>query len=87
MDYSLTDSSVHGIFQARIWEWVAISYSGKACRPRDQTCVSCVSCTGRQILYHCVTWEASLSLIYIYMFSMYIYIYTHTYEKNILSLH
>ena len=28
MDCSLADSSVHGIFQARILEWVAISYSG-----------------------------------------------------------
>ena len=27
MDYSLPDSSVHGIFQVRILEWVAISYS------------------------------------------------------------
>ena len=27
MDYSPPGSSVHGIFQARIWEWVAISYS------------------------------------------------------------
>ena len=28
-------------------------------RPRDGTCVSCVSCLGRQILYHCATWESS----------------------------
>ena len=27
MDYSLPDSSVHGIFQARVLEWVAISFS------------------------------------------------------------
>ena len=27
MDYSLPGSSVHGIFQARILEWVAISFS------------------------------------------------------------
>ena len=26
--------------------------------PRNQTCVSLISCIGRQILYHCVTWEA-----------------------------
>ena len=25
--------------------------------PRDQTCASCISCIGRQILYHCDTWE------------------------------
>ena len=45
-------------FQARILEWVAISYSRGSSRPRDQTHVSCVSCTGREILYHWTTWEA-----------------------------
>ena len=33
-------SSVHGILQARILEWVAISFSMKSSRPRDQTQVS-----------------------------------------------
>ena len=33
-------SSVHGILQARILEWVAISFSRRSCRPRDQTQVS-----------------------------------------------
>ena len=28
LDYSPADSSVHGIFQARILDWVAISFSG-----------------------------------------------------------
>ena len=27
MDCSLSDSSVHGIFQAIVWEWIAISFS------------------------------------------------------------
>ena len=36
MGCSLSGSSVHGIFQARILEWVAISYSKESCRPRDQ---------------------------------------------------
>ena len=31
-------------------------------QPRDWTCISGVSCIGRQILYHCATWEAQLSL-------------------------
>ena len=52
MDCTLSGFSVHGIFQARILEWVAISFSRGSSRPRDQTCVSCVSCTGRQIPYH-----------------------------------
>ena len=41
MDYSPSDSSVHGILQARILEWVAISLSQGSSQPRDRTCVSC----------------------------------------------
>ena len=55
MDCSPPASSIHGIFQARILEWVAISYSRASAQPRDPTCVSCVSCIGRWIslpLYH-----------------------------------
>ena len=53
-------SHVHGIFQASILEWAAISHFREFSRPRDQTHVSCVSCSGRYILYHCATWEAQL---------------------------
>ena len=42
MDYSPPGSSVHGIVQARILQWVAISFSRGASRPRDQTQVSCI---------------------------------------------
>ena len=58
MDCSLPGSSVHGIFQARILEWVAISYSRESSPIRDRTCISCVSCIGKQILYHCASREA-----------------------------
>ena len=58
MDCSPPGSSVHGILQARILEWVAISYSRGSSWPRDWTWVSCISCIGRQILHHCATWEA-----------------------------
>ena len=37
MDCSLPGSSVHGIFQARVLEWVAISFSRGSSRPRDGT--------------------------------------------------
>ena len=37
MDCSLPRSSVHGIFQARVLEWVAISFSRGSSWPRDQT--------------------------------------------------
>ena len=40
MDCSLPGSSIHGIFQARILEWVAISFSRGSSQPRDQTQVS-----------------------------------------------
>ena len=58
MNCSPPGSSVHGVFRARIMEHVAISFSGVSSQPRDQTHVSCVSCTGRQMLYCCTTWEA-----------------------------
>ena len=59
MDYSLPGSSVHGISQARILEWVAISSSSRSTQPRDWTLISCVSCIGRRTLYH---WASSGSL-------------------------
>ena len=43
MDRSLPGSSVHGISQARILEWVAISFSGESSQLRDQTWVSCTA--------------------------------------------
>ena len=42
MDYNLPCSSVHGIFQARVLEWVAISFSRGSSWPRDRTWVSCI---------------------------------------------
>ena len=42
MDYSLPGFSVHGIFQARVLEWGAISFSRGSSRPRDWTQVSCI---------------------------------------------
>ena len=62
MGCSPPGSSVHWIFQARVLEWGAISYSRGSSRPRDQTQVSCVSCIGRGIPYHCTTWEADISM-------------------------
>ena len=58
MDCSPPGSSIHGILQARIPEWVAVSFSRGSSQPRDRTRVSCVSCIGRQILYHWATWES-----------------------------
>ena len=44
MDCSPPGSSVHGILQARILEWVAISWSRWSSQPRDRTCICCISC-------------------------------------------
>ena len=58
MNCSLPSSSVHGILQARMLEWIAISFFRESFRPRDQTCISC---TDRQIPYHSATREAPKS--------------------------
>ena len=65
MDGSPPGSSVHGILQARILEWVAMPSSRGSSWPRDRTPVSHVSWAGRQFLCHWATWEAPqlLSLI------------------------
>ena len=42
MDCSLPGSSTHGIFQAIVLEWIAISFSKGSSQPRDQTRVSCI---------------------------------------------
>ena len=51
---SLPDSSVHGILQVRILEWIDISFSRGSSSPRDGTHISCI---GRRILYHWATRE------------------------------
>ena len=43
IDCSPPGSSVHGILQARILEWVAISFSRESSQPRDWTWVSCIA--------------------------------------------
>ena len=55
VDCSPPASPIHGVSQARILEWVAISSSRGPSQPRDRTHVSCI---GRQSLYHYAAWEA-----------------------------
>ena len=45
-------SSVHGSLQERILKWVAMPSSRGSSQPRVGTCISYVSCIGRQVLYH-----------------------------------
>ena len=44
---SLPDSSIHGISQARILEWIAISSSKGSSLPRDWTCITSLALAGR----------------------------------------
>ena len=54
MDRGPPGSSVRGILQERILEWVAIPPSSGSSQPRVQTLISCID---RQVLYHSATWE------------------------------
>ena len=58
MDCSPPGSSVCGISQARILEWVAISFSRGSSWPRDQTRVSC---TGRWVLLPLSPWGSTIA--------------------------
>ena len=60
--------SVHGISQARALEWVAISCSRASSRPRDWSCVSCIS---RCILYHWTTKEAHCFMVHSFNLSQF----------------
>ena len=59
MDCSPPGSSIHGILQVGIPEWVVISHSGGSFQPRDWTQVSCISCISRWTLHHWATWKPS----------------------------
>ena len=51
---ALQSPSIRVIFQARILEWIAISYSRRSSPPRDRTHIFYI---GKQIVYHWATWE------------------------------
>ena len=57
-------SSVHGILQARILEWVAIPFSGESSWPRNRIWVFC---TAGRFFTNSVTGEARLSIAYIFL--------------------
>ena len=72
MDCSTPGSSVYGILQARILDWVAISFSRRSSRPRDWTLVSCISWTGSGFF---TTWATTETHVCIYVISIYLYKY------------
>ena len=59
VDCSPPGFSIHGVFQARMLEWVAISFSRGSSLPRDRTQVSCIE--GRCFTLR-ATWEACTNL-------------------------
>ena len=60
MDCSPPGSSVHGILQARILEWVTISYSRGSSWPRDWINISCISCIAGKLFTHWATFVISI---------------------------
>ena len=76
-------SSVHGIFQARILERVAISSSRGSSRSGDRTRVFCVSSVGSQIFYHCHNkWHTLLCMCNRQMYTCPEYLRKHILETD-----
>ena len=67
MDCSLPGSSVHGISQARISEWVAVSFARGSSWLRDRTCISCI---GRWIHHHWANLFCSKQMLKCYLKSI-----------------
>ena len=57
MDCNPPGSSVHGLFQARTLEWVAIPSSRESSQPKDWIHISSITCIGSQVLHQGATWE------------------------------
>ena len=57
MDCDPPGSSVLEFSRQAYWRGLPFPYSRGSPQPRDWTPISCTSCIGRWILYHCVTWE------------------------------
>ena len=75
MDCSLLGSSVHGLLQARIREWVAIFFPRESSQPRDITQVSCITgrlfnhlsqCRGHRFYAWCTCRRATKSMCHHY---------------------
>ena len=80
MDWSLPGSSVHGISQARILEWVAISFSRGSSWPRNRSPASCI---GMWILYRWATREARSFNMHVF----YLYIRSQTLSSRVRTLY
>ena len=72
MDYRPPGSSVHGILQARILEWVVMPSSRESSQPRDQTNQYCFPVPKENVLFKKLSKDSSL------------FLHTHTYTHNVL---
>ena len=79
MDCSLPGFSVHGVFQARVVEWVAIYFTRASSWPRDRTQVSCIA--GRCFTFW-ATREAQLSLKSLSSFSLWLHFWPSSFNLN-----
>ena len=66
MDYSPIGSSVHGIFQAGILEWVAMPSSKESSQPRNRTHVSCIEGG----FFYCLSHLSTFTVLEIKMFTV-----------------
>ena len=85
-DYSLPGFSVHGIFQARLLEWVAISFSRGSSQPRDWTQVSRI---GGRCFTHWATRELEKWLSFLpttHLFSWLFFLFSERMALHILNL-
>ena len=78
MDGNLPRSVVQGIFQAKILEWAAISFSRGSSQARDRTWVSCIA-------DRCFTVWAPREASHLYFILYYILNYSHTILHTILQ--
>ena len=86
MDHSPPGSSVHGILQARILEWVAMPSSRGSSRLRNWTHISDVSCIGGKILYQQHHLGSPILCVCVYIY-IYTYIHTYIYTCHLINMY
>ena len=87
MEWSPPDSSVRGILQARILEWVTMPSSRGSFRPRNQTHISCVSCIAGRFFTQWAAWEAQLYPLGPYLIRMTLFLYcSHSPRPSVLHV-
>ena len=83
IDSSLLGSSVHGILQGRILEWVALPSSKGSSWPRNGTQSLVSPALASQLFINSATWEATyVSIIYVYMHTHTVKYYLAIKNKN-----